>query len=330
MIAQEAEIDLGNLKNDLDTRSMDARLATDRLKQITEAVDKAEIRNPDITETEAIIYAELCNYERAIERLQYLFTMEKASFSVVALEKYCNIQCKYYMECYFKDTTTAGKWDQAIDSVIKSLRYLLYISPTAERYALLGSAWKRKAIVCDPSKTEETLMAAAFYYYMAGTKQKTITTYGFINWHILEALIQLNRRKKWISKKTIKVKKALIIPGETEIASYELISRDEVNKKLEAFQQSLCSAGPTMDYWDLADISNIALCRLIINQSEDAANWKDLYNNYIKTWSKAGSPGKKKAEVENLEIFSSVLAHDGALKKNLLTLKTQLAGQTGL
>ena len=85
-----------------------------------------------------------------------------------------------------------------------------------------------------------------------------------------------------------------------------------------------------MDYWDLADISNIALCRLIINQSEDAANWKDLYNNYIKTWSKAGSPGKKKAEVENLEIFSSVLAHDGALKKNLLTLKTQLAGQTGL
>jgi len=330
MIAQEAEIDLGNLKNDLDTRNMDARLATDRLKQITEAVDKAEIRNPDITETEAIIYAELCNYERAIERLQYLFTMEKASFSVVALEKYCNIQCKYYMECYFKDNTTAGKWDQAIDSVIKSLRYLLYISPTAERYALLGSAWKRKAIVCDPSKTEETLMAAAFYYYMAGTKQKTITTYGFINWHILEALIQLNRRKKWISKKTIKVKKALIIPGETEIASYELISRDEVNKKLEAFQQSLCSAGPTMDYWDLADISNIALCRLIINQSEDAANWKDLYNNYIKTWSKAGSPGKKKAEVENLEIFSSVLAHDGALKKNLLTLKTQLAGQTGL
>jgi hypothetical protein len=94
LLSQEAEIDLNNLLSDLDTTNLTSTQAISKLQMIIEAVEKAEIRNTDITEKEANIYTELGDYSSAISKLNSLFAMENARFSVSALEKYCFLRAK--------------------------------------------------------------------------------------------------------------------------------------------------------------------------------------------------------------------------------------------
>ena len=325
MMAQEAAIDLGNLKSDLDTRGVNLQQVVNKLQQISDAVDAAEIRNPEITEGEAFIHAELCNYHNAIEKLESLFAMEKADFSVLALEKYCNLRCRHYVQNFFDGKQSKlGSWEEEVENVIKNLRYLLLISPTAERYALLGSAWKRKAVVCDPDRREEALMAAAYYYYVVGTKEKTPSPYAFANWCMLESVILYNKNQAWGEKEIIKVNEWQQIPGEKPIFSYERPSFEEAMAKLAGFNKAVTASSAAMNYWNLADISNITLCGLMSSRSEDKLKWKALLNNYIITWNKAGSPGKKRAEIENIQILAYVLQTDSPLKQQLLQLREQL------
>jgi len=60
-----------------------------------------------------------------------------------------------------------------------------------------------------------------------------------------------------------------------------------------------------MDYWNMAALANIQLCLLIMASPGPEGNpaWDELKVMYQKLWNKAGSPGKKMAEVEHLELL---------------------------
>ena len=71
-------------------------------ENISAAVEKSNIRNGEITESEALAYAGLCMYEEAMSKYESLLKMENASFSFAAMEKYCNVRPKYYVSIFKK------------------------------------------------------------------------------------------------------------------------------------------------------------------------------------------------------------------------------------
>ena len=136
------------------------------LVAISAAVDAAGIRNATITEKEAMAYAECNDYENAISRFETLLRMEHAGFSVTAIEKYCNIRAK---RCVKNWQNGIAKKDQLaiMDKVIANLKQLLSIGeePTAERLSLLGSAYKRKAMIsANNTDKVKALIQSADYY----------------------------------------------------------------------------------------------------------------------------------------------------------------------
>jgi hypothetical protein len=110
VIAREAEIDLNNLLNKLEVSGYSKESLLQELDDISVAVEKSNIRNGEITESEALAYAGLCMYEEAVSKYESLLNMENASFSFSAMEKYCNVRPKYYVSVYKKNKKTQKKF----------------------------------------------------------------------------------------------------------------------------------------------------------------------------------------------------------------------------
>ena len=327
LIAQEAEIDLNNLISDLDTGSADVPYALRKVQMIADAVKKADIQNSGTAENEAFIYAEIGDYENAIKKFEDLFKMENAQFSVLALEKYCNLSTRVCVSGYLSSAAQdKTNWAEQLNTIIGRLDYLLLISPTAERYCLLGSAYKRRAIITSGVQRKASLKAAAFYYYMATQKTTQPSVYAVTNWFQMEAVIRLNDKQPWNLKETVTVSKNLFVPdADTAMKkSYELISREEAIETLARLQATINKPLQNMDYWQLVSGANIALCQLVMSRKADKEAWGSLLETYKRVWKKSGSVAKRKTELEHLEALYSVLLHKSVLKDNLIKLEEQL------
>ncbi|HZI53842.1 MAG TPA: CHAT domain-containing protein, partial [Chitinophagaceae bacterium] len=172
VIAREAEIDLNNLLNKLEVSGYSKESLLRELEDISAAVEKSNIRNGEITESEALAYAGLCMYEEAMSKYESLLNMENASFSFSAMEKYCNIRPKYYVSIFKKKKKDQKKFLEYTGKVIGDLNLLIGYSPTAERLNMLGSAFKSKAMLSSGLKAKiEAYQQAACFYHQAYNKQ---------------------------------------------------------------------------------------------------------------------------------------------------------------
>ena len=196
VIAREAEIDLNNLLNKLEVSGYSKESLLRELENISAAVEKSNIRNGEITESEALAYAGLCMYEEAMSKYESLLKMENASFSFSAMEKYCNVRPKYYVSIFKKDKKDQKKFLEYISKVIGDLNLLIGYSPTAERLNMLGSAFKSKAMISSGIKSKiEAYQQAACFYHQAYSKQKK--AYSLVNWLEVENILVLLDSRKW-------------------------------------------------------------------------------------------------------------------------------------
>src|SRR5690606_32779909 len=124
VIAQEAEIELSNLYNQLETGAYPYESVGEIVKKISEAVDRQNLRNGRITELEALIFYELNIYEESMKKYASLLKEEKASFSFSAVEQYCNIRSKYYVNQILKKGRKADDFSLDFDTVIDQLQGL--------------------------------------------------------------------------------------------------------------------------------------------------------------------------------------------------------------
>src|SRR4029078_5763299 len=121
VIEQEAEIELNNLANELETGRYAGEEYPARLSAISNAVERAGLRNASITQKEALIYMEMGEYDEAINRFTTLLSMEKASFNISTLEKYCNARAKKCVADYLENGKSTQKYISEINSVISDL-----------------------------------------------------------------------------------------------------------------------------------------------------------------------------------------------------------------
>ena len=296
VIAEQAEMELENLRNALESSNSFSKADyLDKLSAISQAVDKAGLNSATITQKEAFIYAELYKYESALAKFESLLSMEKASFSIATLERYCNIKAKKLVVDFLQSQRTLKGLAGKVNKVIDDLKSLLNLSPTSERFSLLGSTYKRKAIVSnEKGQKQKAYTEAAFYYRKAYLMQSSLySAYALTNWLEIESILVWAGERQW----------GVTITNGHE--TYMLLTFEEAISLLNKSKGTLNASQDAMDYWNMAALANIQLCLLIMASPGPEGNpaWDELKVMYQKLWNKAGSPGKKMAEVEHLELL---------------------------
>jgi len=322
LIAQEAEVDLENLLNELQIgkNSTDEYMAL--LEDISNSVDKAKIRTHSITEKEALIYFELKEYDKTCEKLGSLLNKEDATFSFSVAEKYYNAMAKKITND-FKGILGKKNEDlkliekerknslSKIDKVIKDLEALVKLIPSSERFNILGSTYKRNAFMLETDKQEVYKNAALNYqkaYFFSNN------WYSLTNWLALESALVMTGSHFWgLNEDNNKTK-----------MEYKLPSTEEAIRLLDASKESICIGSERMSYWDLLAGINIGLCKYILQFSDksDKKEFEDIYREISELWKKAGSKGKRFAEIEHLEFV--IDAFSGTQSKNAIELKVKL------
>ncbi|OAB81463.1 CHAT domain-containing protein [Cochleicola gelatinilyticus] len=312
IVPQEAEIHLDNLLNQLEMATDTENDYLSELQTIIDAVDRDVFMTPHISERIAKIYQELAMYKEAIEKYEELLNMEDAGFSFNCMERFCNTRSKYYIQNYFEKSNPTLKDKKeahnAIERVIGDLKVLLIAGKTAERLNLLGSSYKRLALL-SPSKNErlEAYRTAMETYEMAyespNNKNKV---YSLVNAIELACLLVFNSSES-INKKEVK----------GVMRHIELVeeAQDKLKEELKKLPER--SEYDNLNYWDMVAFLNIDLCLLLIieddldpgenNEAKMEDRWKDIVLNFNKIWKKVGSEAKKKAEMEHLQFLNCSL-----------------------
>ena len=308
IIKEEAEIDLNNLKNDLDTRNISSKQALEWVKLVSEAIKAAEIRSGEILELEASIYFELGEYNLAINKYEELKREENASFSVAALEKYCNARGK---NCVldFKSGKSKSLFIVTMNRIITELTELLKINNTSERVSLIGSAYKRKGMVTTNAKGKLSAYNNAALHYQKAFEIKP-SAYALNNWIVLQTVVDIV--KSMPSKQS----------------SFGSKSKDDIIADVTNRKMKLYSAFNNMDYWELIEeiCYDFSLLILDAEKSKDE-DWKKLENRYKRIWKRSGSKGKKMAEIENFEIIADVLSLSASKQAMYLKEKVDVLKQ---
>jgi CHAT domain/Lecithin:cholesterol acyltransferase len=299
VIAEEAVIDLNNLFSEMSMGNVPDDIIMNRVGHISTLVDKAGIRTAAITEREAFIYAQLLKYDLALSKFDILMKTEQASFYVTTLETFCNTKAKKVIHEFKNGHIKAKEAALLIDNIIKELLNLLYISPTAERYNLLGSAHKRRAFVATTLTQKINILSEAAYNYQVA---QTIAVndnkvYPITNWYILESLLVLMGNRKWGDQ-----------VGKEQ--SYELPSlKEAVNNMHEYRKQLKSNRRVAYSYEEQIALVNIMLCEMILQPKlYGQSDIDELLLAYRNTWARVGSTSKKYGETEQLEIIASTLS----------------------
>lgn len=300
LIAQEAENDLSNLINKADSKGSSLKYLLKDLESIAAAVDAAGIRNAVITEMEAMAYAECNEYEEAITRFESLLSMENAGFSVKAIEKYCNIRAKLCVKNW-QGGIEKTKQLSKMDKVISDLKQLMSMSPTAERFSLLGSTYKRKAMISatNMDKIKSLMLSADHYKKAFDTPGNGNKTYSLTNWLEVEKILHLVKNRAGIKSIIKKYRFAPVVKTKADIS--DAITR-------------MINADADMDFWNEIGKANALLCAWLL----EGKNTKDLTDQmvveaYGNVWNIAGSQNKKISELEHFDFLIS--AYSGLVKK---------------
>jgi hypothetical protein len=318
VIAEEAVIDMNNLYNDLSMGTMDDDEVMEKVNGYAEKADRAEIRNAAITEKEGFIFAELLEYDRALEKFNKLMAMEQASFYVSTLEAFCNTKAKKIARDTMLKMMAPSEAMAAMELVIAELTSLLHISPTAERNSLLGSTEKRFAQVSSTqAQKTQHLASAAYHYQLAATAcKKKERLYPLTNWYTCEALLVLKGKHKW-GDTTGSGNKKYKIPSLARALDELAILKTETENSSETL----------FSYSEKITLANIKLCEILVqpkNATED--NLDQLLQEYRMVFASIGSKAKKSREVEQLDFIIAMLpvsktGEAAKLKKRLSKLR---------
>ncbi len=300
LIAEEAENDLSNLINKADAKGSSAKYLLKDIASISAAVDAAGIRNAVITEKEAMALAECNEYANAITKFESLLSMEQAGFSVKAIESYCNIRAKLCIKNWMAGKEK-NKQPACMDKVIADLKQLLSMSPTSERLSLLGSAYKRKAMMAATIADKvKLLMVSADYYQKAYNMPASCNkSYSLSNLLEIEKILQLLKNNAGIKNIIKKYKFSTPVKAKADIA--------------EALKQML-DADADMNFWDEAAKANMLLCAWLMEGKNTAAlTDKQVIDAYNNVWDFEGSQNKKIGEIEHFDFL--IAAYSTLIKK---------------
>ncbi|MES2134584.1 MAG: CHAT domain-containing protein [Bacteroidota bacterium] len=317
ILPEEAEIELSNLYNEMETNRYSAKGYLEKMQMIFTAVEQANIRTAAITEKEALIYADLGEYDYALLKFKQLFKNEKASFSASTIQKYYNTVAKKCVMDYRSGKIKSAELIPELNATVSGLENLLMLGDVSEINSLIASTYKRKAVIStQKTQKEKAYKEAAKYYMKAHNIQSNMySAYCLTNWFELETLFP--GEHNW--------KEEVFFAN----SMYVIKSNKDAISLLQVLQAKMIADADITDFWHMTAIANVKLCLLILDNNSDSKAWTDVLDTFKKVWSRAGTKGKRMAEAEHLDFLIDAMSLSKKptilkLKKNIEQLKSDL------
>ncbi|MFV8324898.1 CHAT domain-containing protein [Flavobacterium sp. ZS1P14] len=321
VISAQAEIELSNLLNDLTMGETNTEAAIEKLNAISAEVDKQELRTPLITEFEAFIFKSLNDYDNAIKKFEQLLGSENTSYSIAAIEQYCNIRVKNLIQRIDKENDPSYL-EKEFDKAISDLDALIQLSPSTERYNLKGSAYKRKIRMyktINETNAVNILQEASKNYYLAYSgARKDNRIYAYTNWITLEIIFCISSNCEWRKFNMDDV----TVSG---------LSLQVIKKNLREMKEFHSKKPISDQYWDRIVIPNIKLCEWLLTAThkdiEKMPDFKTVTESYRNVWKMFGSKEQKELELQHLELLTdaiNILAPKNLLLEAIEKLKKEL------
>ncbi|MBK8501049.1 MAG: CHAT domain-containing protein [Saprospiraceae bacterium] len=291
---EQVLIDLDNLQqNTQSQQSPEPQLLINQLEHIMQRARDKNLDGGRCREKEAHIYALLDQIDLAIERYQALLSLSDATYSVKALEQYCNLRVKRL--ALQKKVSRA-----AISKLEKDLKALAFIGTTAERLNILGSASKRFAQLSTGDQRLKYLKQMAEQYEKAWLLSKgkvKSAIYPLTNWLTAHALLNGNN--------------PIIIDGETKDPGKLLSDTEkELNKERTDHR----------DFWEDLNPVNLKRCELLFcDQKEIDKMTKKIIKLYQEAWKQGGTKKHAQTEIEHVEFIEAIWGRkrDAVIKEKL-------------
>ena len=173
--------------------------------------------------------------------------------------------------------------------MIADLGVLINAGGTAERLGLLARTYKRKALMTNQAVARTKLLekAAALCYQAYQVAGKGENMYALTAWLEMESVLVLVYGRTWGQS------------CRSESLTYTLPQAEEVLKLLDHSTTAVDSNDDELDYNDMVSATHIELCRMLVGKVSDGEEgWSNIMRTLQSIWEKAGSPGKKIAEIE--------------------------------
>ena len=306
VIPEEAEIELGNLLNRVESGGYDSEEVMQKMDAIDKALVQAGLGSGRIIELQALLYSALNLYELAIGKFEDLWKEEKASYSFSATEKFCNTKVKRYalhvkkagksnpaltaaeLATIVKDATNA------LNEVIVDLEGLIRFGVTVERINILASAYKRLALISTGKEKQDAYDCSAAKYRQAydspGNKARF---YPLINWLSIENALVQTGIHAWGKNN---------LPTKTK-------AQKDLDVELENIRQK---TNEEKEYWDWIAEATLLLCKRLLGDTKITED--SILQQYTAAWLMIGTQGQHQAEIEHLEFLEDALGMNTADK----------------
>ncbi len=281
-VTELAEMELTNLKNELDIGT-DITKATLKLNAIILGIKKDNLESAKIVELLALIYTGLGMYGEAIDEFKRLSKILKANFSISALEQFANVQVKFAIQQLKLGKKTAGVAFEEISSALADIQTLIKFGETSERYNILGSTFKRLAILSQGQKKEKYFVQASEAYKKAvDLSPAKDRYYPLTNW--------------------IAIDYALLRPTGTQPNGS---SRNLVKGWLKLLEEELAAKTSKLNdrknFWDYVAEADVKFNIQLLKYSKE--EYTKLGELYKKVWSFTGHQGNRLGTIEQVEIL---------------------------
>ena len=252
------------------------------------------MKDGKILESLGNIYARLDEYKIAIDFYEQVKSLEEATYSVQLFERLANLKTKYGVSLFNNslDKENLAEAKKLISDGISEVEQLINVAgKTSERLSLLGSGYKRLALVHkDESASRKKALTNAIKNYKEAfeidlNKNGKTNYYPLINQAFLMALERLSKKGGANKLGTAEFKANLV---EAKKSADE---RDKMNP----------------NFWDLAAPADFCLLEILLlpkSKKQTSPGQGEEFISYIKrAWDRGGSYFEKKSVEENLDFF---------------------------
>jgi CHAT domain-containing protein/pimeloyl-ACP methyl ester carboxylesterase len=274
-----------------------------RLEAIFNALQPNWKLDGRVLERLAIVYKIAGLNEKALEKYEQLFGLEKAIYTVSALEQYYGITARHVIEQLETGKITATKAKQKIHDAIKGLEKMN--GNTNERYSLIASCYRRLYDI-DDTGIEHLAKAAALYrkgYEHAAAAFNFIDCYPYFNWLHLSLLLTHEKLRD----------EALVLPANIEVLSTRALEN--------AAQRDI--AEPS--FYNKTALSQYKLAVILsaANETVITKSVKDIISNFNAAWKRVGAANERSSIILYIGFIISLLKNLATNNKKLRDAKVK-------
>ncbi|MEO7175022.1 MAG: CHAT domain-containing protein [Saprospiraceae bacterium] len=292
-MSREAEIDIDNVFKKAQTGWYSNTHLLEELQNISIRIENAGLVEAALIESEANAYYELGQYEIARSKMQKILKLEDANFSVALLQNYCHLRVKNSIEQFKVHPDQPEVFAAQIQEVIHDLESLTKWGSRNEWNLLIGSAYKRLAIIyAHPSDILLKYLLQSYEKYFIisewdNEENNQENPYALCNYAIIQYFIQ-----------KIEPKNTTVKSSKKELA----IMKQKIQDSIQSMEDK---TKKTSSYWKSIEQANLILTQILWEDADklDDALF-DKYKLFIQNaWRESGSKRKKKTQAELVEFI---------------------------